>query len=483
MGGHLGERAVVLGGGMAGLVTARVLADRYQQVLVVERDQIVEVTEPRRGVPQARHAHALLARGQQVLDELFPGLHAELTANGVLSGDLSGDLRWYVNGRQLRQADSGLLSVSAARPVLEAHVRARVLGLPNVEVREQTVIQGLRSSADGSRITGVRVAADTAPAGTDADSAGTDPAGESRGDGGSEVLAADLVVDATGRGSRTPVWLQELGYLRPAEDTVKVDLAYTSRFFRLDSDPFGTDLAINPVATPANPRGAFFGKFPDRITLLSLTGLLGDHPPRDHEGFLEYARSLSPPEIYQSVRTAEPLGEIASFRFPASVRRRYDRLRQFPAGLLVIGDGVCSFNPVYGQGMTVAAMEAAALADHLRDGEPRPLQFFREINPIIDVPWEISAGADLGFPGVEGKRTLKVKFGNAYMSRLHTAAQLDGRFTKAFFRVAGLVDPPQALMRPGLVFGVLRTARRAPDAGPAPRPADQPSDTRKGLAA
>lgn len=472
MGGHLGERAVVLGGGMAGLLTARVLADRYRQVLVIERDPIVDVTGPRRGVPQARHAHALLARGQQVLDELFPGLHAELTANGILSGDLSGDLRWYVNGRQLRQADCGLLSVSAQRPVLEAHVRARVLGLPNVEVRERTVIQGLRSSADGGRITGVRVAADA------------EGGDGSRADGGPEVLAADLVVDATGRGSRAPVWLQELGYPRPAEDTVKVDLAYTSRFFKLDSDPFGTDLAINPVATPANPRGAFFGKFPDHLTLLSLTGLLGDHPPRDHEGFLAYTRSLSPPEIYQSIRTAEPLGEIASFRFPASVRRRFDRLRRFPAGFLVIGDGVCSFNPVYGQGMTVAAMEAAALADHLADGEARPLQFFQEINPIIDVPWEISAGADLGFPGVEGKRTLKVKFGNAYMARLHTAAQLDGRFTRAFFRVAGLVDPPQSLMRPGLVFGVLRTARRAPAGpGPATRPADQPSDTRKGLAA
>lgn len=455
MGEYLGERAVVLGGGMAGLLAARVLSDRYRRVLVVDRDHVLGVTEPRRGVPQARHAHALLARGQQILEELFPGLEAELTASGGLTGDLSGDLRWYFNGAPLRQANCGLLSVSATRPMLEAAVRARVAALSNVEFREGTAIQALIATADGGRITGVRVAT-----------------GDEDGAGETATLDADLVVDATGRGSRAPVWLSELGYERPDEERVKIDLAYTSRFFRLDTDPFGADLAINPVASPANPRGAFFGKFPDNIALLSLTGMLGDHPPREEAGFLAYTRTLAAPEIYPAVRSAQPLGEVASFKVPASVRRRYDRLRRFPAGFLVLGDGVCAFNPVYGQGMTVAAMEAAALAEHLDRGEARPLEFYREIKPIIDVPWETSAGADLAFPGVEGPRTLKVKLGNAYIGRLHTAAQRDGRFTRAFFRVAGLVDPPQALMRPGLIIGVLRTARKVKPL-PAPRPADE----------
>ena len=144
---------------------------------------------------------------------------------------------------------------------------------------------------------------------------------------------------------------------------------------------------------------------------------------------------------------------------PASVRRRYDKLTRFPEGYLVVGDGVCAFNPVYGQGMTVAAMEAVALGEHLDRGPVRPLEFFKEQKPIVDVPWDISAGGDLAFPGVEGKRSLKTRMGNAYISRLHSAAQVNGKFTAAFFRVAGLVDPPQALMKPALVFGVLRTAR------------------------
>jgi 2-polyprenyl-6-methoxyphenol hydroxylase-like FAD-dependent oxidoreductase len=438
----MGERAVVLGAGMAGLLTARVLSDRYQQVIIVERDSVVGVGDARRGVPQGRHAHALLARGQRILEELFPGLQQELTDSGIYSCDLAGNLRWYFNGAPLRQMDSGLLSVSATRPQLEDHVRRRVIGLANVELRDQTVVNGLESVDGGSRIVGVHLTgvAD-----------GAEP----------ELVNADLIVDATGRGSRTPAWLAELGYQRPSEDKVKIDLAYTTRLFKLGSDPYGSDLSINSVARPDNPRGAFFARLDEEVAMLSLTGILGDHPPRDDDGFLEFTRSLDASEIYETVKGSVPIGDAVTFHVPASVRRRYDKLTRFPDGFLVIGDGVCAFNPVYGQGMTVAAMEAVALAEHLDRGPVRPIQFFKELKPIVDVPWDISAGGDLAFPGVEGKRTAKVRMGNRYISRLHSAAQRDGRFTKAFFRVAGLVDPPQALMRPSLMFGIWRTLRGA----------------------
>lgn len=436
---HATERAVVLGAGMAGLLAARVLAESYAQVLVIDRDRLTAERGPRRGVPHGRHAHALLARGQQILGELFPGLDAELTAAGIPAGDIAGNLRWYFNGRRLQPAHTGLISVSATRPVLEAHVRARVRALPNVEFLEQCVIRGLTANADRGRITGARIVHE--------DGSGTE-----------ETLEADLVVDVTGRGSRTPAWLEELGYPRPREDRVKIDLAYTTRHYRLKRDPYGTDLSINPVASPANPRGAFFPKLADGSSQLSLTGILGDHPPTDDEGFLAFAKSLSAPEIYEAVRDAEPLDAPVTFRFPASVRRRYERLSRFPEGLLVMGDGVCSFNPVYGQGMTVAALEAMALREHLRAfAEPDALRYFQEIAAICDVPWDIAAGADLNFPGVHGSRTLKVRMGNAYMARLHAAAATDGGVTEAFFRVAGLVDPPQALMRPRLALRVLRS--------------------------
>ncbi|MGW2221008.1 FAD-dependent oxidoreductase [Nonomuraea sp. NPDC001684] len=402
MAAHVAQRAVVLGGGMAGLLAARVLAEHCAEVLLVDRDTLTGAAGPRRGVPHGCHAHALLARGQQILDELFPGLTQQMIDDGVPAGDLATSLRWYFNGRRLRPAPTGLISVSATRPVLEEQVRNRVSALPNVRFLERTDILGPTATPARDRVTGVRVR-------------GTD--------GVEEHLACDLLVDATGRGSRTPAWLQELGFPRPDEDRVKIGLAYTTRHFRLRRDPYGEDLSINPVASPANPRGAFFPKLPGDMSMLSLTGILGDHPPADLEGFLAFAKSLPVPDVYDAVRDAEPLDEGVTFTFPASVRRRYERLPAFPDGLLVLGDGVCSFNPVYGQGMTVAAMEAMILREHLQAGAVPPWRaFFRDISRVIDVPWDISAGADLAFPGVEGRRTAKVRIGNAYMARLHAAA-------------------------------------------------------------
>jgi hypothetical protein len=429
---------------MAGLLAARVLADVYRDVLVIDRDQLAGVTGPRRGVPHGRHAHALLAKGHQILTELFPGMIDDLAADGVPVGDLAGNLRWYFLGRRLQPARSGLLSISSTRPVLEAKVRERVRALSNVRWLEEHAIRGLVASPDRSRITGVRVVGED-------------------GSDNEQVVTADLVIDATGRGSRTPVWLTELGYPAPAENRVKINLAYTTRHFRLSDDPYGTDLSINAVASPANPRGGFFPKLNDGTSMLSLTGILGDHPPTDPDGFLAFAKSVSAPEIYAAITSGEPVDDAVTFRYPASVRRRYEKLRRFPQGFLVMGDAVCSFNPVYGQGMTVAAIEAVVLREQLKRGTGiSARRFFRAIARYIDVPWEISAGADLGFPGVEGKRTLKVRLGNAYMARLHAAAAHDAGLTEAFFRVAGLIDSPNALMHPRMIMRVMRGSKAAP---------------------
>jgi 2-polyprenyl-6-methoxyphenol hydroxylase-like FAD-dependent oxidoreductase len=446
MGNHVGDRVVVLGGSMAGVLAARVLAEAYAEVLVVDRDQLAGVTGYRRGVPHGRHAHGLVARGHQILEGQFPGLTQDLIAAGVRPGDFNGDIRWYFNGRRIRPGESGLLSVPATRPILEHHVRERVRAIPNVTFLERHDILGLESTSDGSRILGVRV--------------------QRQAEGGTaDVLFADLVVDTTGRGSRTPAWLAELGYPRPEEDRVKIGLAYTTRHYRLRSDPFDGDLAIIPAATPEHPRGAFFYYLPDSTDCveLSLTGILGDHPPTDPDGFLAFVKSLPIPEIYHAIRDAEPLDDPVSFRYPASIRRRYERLARFPAGLLVMGDAVCSFNPIYAQGMTAAALESLALQRRLALGvEPQPLAFFADIAGEIDSPWEFSAGADLGYAGVEGRRTAKIRIANAYVARLQRAATHDATLTNAFIRVAGLIDPPQALLRPGNALRVLRHGRKTP---------------------
>ena len=444
MNSQVGNRAVVLGGSMAGLLAARVLADAFAEVVIVDRDKLTGVTTARRGVPQGRHTHGLLARGQQILDELFPGFTAEAIASGIPTGDL-GELRWFFNGVRLRPKSTGLVCVSADRPVLESHVRARVASLPNVSFIEECDIVGRQTEPGSRRVTGARV--------------------QRRADGSAEeTLDADLVIDATGRGSRTPVWLEELGYARPAEERIKIDLTYTTRHYRLpDESILNGDLSINPVSSPSHPRGAFFSRVQDGRSILSLTGVLGDAAPTDPEGFLEWVRSLPVPDVYDVIKDAEPLDDAVAFTYPASVRRRYEQLEEFPDGLLVLGDAACSFNPVYGQGMTVAAQEALVLSEHLRKGVPDPLAFLRDIAGVIEVPWQISAGGDLGFPEVEGPRPPEVQMMNAYMALLQSAATRDGMVTRTFMRVAGLVDPPTELMSPDTIYRLLNN-------GTPPRP-------------
>jgi 2-polyprenyl-6-methoxyphenol hydroxylase-like FAD-dependent oxidoreductase len=440
---QIGDRAVVLGASMAGLLAAHVLASSYGQVVVIDRDELPETPRHRRGVPHGRHLHALAARGQQALEELFPGFTAELVADGAPAGSLLADARMFLSGHRLRQTDTGLVLLCASRPFLEAHVRTRVRAHPNVTVLDRCDVVGLATSPDSRRVTGARVL-------RRADSSAE------------EVLGADLVIDATGRGSRTPAWLESLGYARPEEDQVRIGLAYATRIYRLSGDALNGDLAILDAATPELPRtGALLALEGDRW-MLTLAGILGDHPPTDPDGFLDFARSLRFSDIHEAIAEAEPLDDPVAFRFPASTRHRYERLRRFPAGFLVVGDAVCSFNPIYGQGMSVAAVEALMLRRHLEQGtEPQPDRWFRDLTRVVAVAWNMSAGGDLAFPGVPGRRTLQTRLLSAYLARLHAAAGHDDRLTTAFIRVSGLVAPPQSLLHPGVVLRVLRKGGRS----------------------
>jgi 2-polyprenyl-6-methoxyphenol hydroxylase-like FAD-dependent oxidoreductase len=453
---QIGDRAVVLGAGIAGLLATRVLADSYGQVTVIDRDELPDTPMHRRGVPHGRHLHALAARGQQTLEELFGGLTGELVAHGAPAGNLLTDARLYLSGHRLRQADTGLVLLCASRPFLESHIRARLRAFPNVVFLDRRDIVGLATTPDGRRVTGARVLR--------------------RADGSAEELVgADLVVDATGRGSRTPVWLDALGYPQPDKEPVRIGLGYATRTYRLPPGALGGDLAVLQAATPQHPRFGALQRLEGDRWMLTLAGILGDHPPTDPNGFLAFARSLRFPDIYEAVRDAEPLDDPVGFRFPASVRHRYERLDRFPDGLLVLGDAVASFNPIYGQGMSVAAVEALALRRHLERGiEPQPRRWFRDLAHVVDVPWDMSAGGDLVFPGVPGRRTLKGRLLNAYLTRLHAAAAHDASLASAFIRVAGLVAPPQTLLRPQVAVRVLRASLH-PAAGTPGHPQPLPS--------
>lgn len=431
------SRAVVIGGSMAGLLAARVLADSFAEVTVIDRDSLPVCPEHRRGVPQAHHAHALLARGQQALEELFPGITAELAARGAPTGDMLRDARLHFSGHRLRQARSGLVLVSASRILLEDEVRRRVRGLPGVTFAPPSDVVGLTTTSSGERVTGVRAL-------------------RRSDDSAAEVHNADLVIDAAGRGSRAPAWLEALGFGRPDEDRLPIDLHYVSRRYRLGSDALAGDLASVQAATPANPRAGVLARLEGGQWLLTLAGILGDRPPTDPDGFLAFAQSLSFSDIYEAIRNAEPLDEPVTFRFPASVRRRYERLTRLPDALLPLGDSICSFNPVYGQGMTVAAQQALVLQRHLRRPGLLPTRgIICDFARVVDGPWEMARGADLALPAVPGRRPWPQRLMTRYIARLHAGAAHDQWLATAFVRVSGMVDGPTALLSPRVALRVL----------------------------
>jgi 2-polyprenyl-6-methoxyphenol hydroxylase-like FAD-dependent oxidoreductase len=437
-----------------------VLAERFERVVVIERDVLPSAGEHRRGVSQGRHVHGLHPRGREILEELFPGFTATLTASGAVRCDVLGNARWQLSGHQLRQAAIGLPGLLASRPFLEGHLREMVRRLPGVSFLEDTSVRGLTVTADKRTVTGVEVSGP-----------GGDPPTQ---------VAADLVVDATGRGSRTPAWLEELGYQRPVEDRVEIGLGYATRTYRLRPGALGDDQLIVTAGTPAHPRAGFLAATEGGRHMLTIAGICGEYPPTDPPRFDEFAAALPTGDIAAAIAGAEPLDDPVPFRFPASVRRRYERLAAFPAGLLVIGDAVCSFNPVYGQGMTVAAAQAMTLRRLLaRQAVPEARRYFRAITAATGVAWDIAAGADLAFPQVPGKRSAKVRLVNAYMPRLHAAAAHDQALAASLIRVIGLKDRPEGLLRPDRMLRVLRgnlASSRRPIPAPAGKaPAERPA--------
>jgi 2-polyprenyl-6-methoxyphenol hydroxylase-like FAD-dependent oxidoreductase len=438
-----GRRAVVIGASMAGLLTARVLADYYERVTLLERDVFPPVGESRKGVPQGRHVHALLARGLEIVEGYFPGLTDHLVGLGADYGDISQKAYWFFEGGQHRVGVSGVNAISVSRPLLEGSIRQRVLALPNVEAIEGCDALGLLATPDNGRVTGVRLIRRKAGS-------------------AEESLTADLVVDASGRGSRAPAWLEALGYERPSEETVKVSVAYTSCFYRRRPEHAPGYNALCVEASEENPYGgALLGAEGGRW-IFSAAGYLGYQAAPDHASMLEYARRMATPAIYRVIKNAEPLTEPVVHKIPSSLRRRYERLKRFPQGYLVIGDALCSFNPVYGQGMSVAAQEAVALADCLRQGEAAlASRFFKRAGKIIDVAWHMAVDSDLRFAEVNGPRNAATRFGNWYLCKLHRAAQADAALSVAFLKVVNFIEPPGSLMRPAVLWRILRGSWRA----------------------
>ncbi len=446
-----GKHAIVLGGSMAGLLAARALSDHYHQVTIVERDELADGDAPpcpaggpraaRRGVPQGQHTHGLLAGGLQALEAMFPGFLAGALARGGLSSDIGDFCDWYVAGVPTLRFQSGLRGLLLSRPALECYVRELLLARGNVQIETRTVARGLLG--DMRRVRGVMV--------VDRD-----------GMTGGRSFEADLVIDATGRGSQLPRWLKELGGRAPSEQRVRADVVYTSCYVRRRPEHFGGDDAFVVTPTPQSRRGAAVLATEGDQYIVTLNGYLGEACAPDYASMVAYARGIAPRDLHHFLSGAEPLSAPVQMRDPESRFRRYDRLAPFPEGLLVCGDALCSFNPAYAQGMSVAALQALALARCLSDGDTRlSKRFFRAATALLAAPWSIAAVADFAFPGVTGQRPFGTALLNAYLTRVHRAAGHDARVASARMLVTHLLADPSTLFKPSIALRVLRFGRNS----------------------
>ncbi|HEY8878703.1 MAG TPA: monooxygenase [Roseateles sp.] len=435
------RRAVVLGASLAGLLAARVLSEHFDEVVLLERDALPEGAAPRKGTPHAVHPHGLLARGLQVLEQLFPGFTDAMVARGGLLGDLLRDTAFEANRQRFAAGVGGLPGLAASRLAIEAEVRARVLGRAGVRI-----------------VCGADVR-------TPEFEAGRVVAANYLVDGVEFSLPAALVVDCTGRGSRAPQWLRSWGLAAPEEERVHIGICYTSAYFRRSGacalGPGLDKVASFGAVTNEQPRpGVLLAQEPgaDGVPrwVAGVGGFAGDHAAATLEALRERARDIGSPELVKVTHEGEVIGDVIRYQMPHSQRRRYEALTAFPAGFLVMGDALTSFNPIYGQGMTVAACEALALRAVLAAGEARlARRFFRAAARVIDIPWQLAVGGDLSLDVVPGRRPLPLRVVNAYVARIYRVAPRDAVVSEAFQRVVHMLAPPQSLFAPRLLWRVL----------------------------
>jgi flavin-dependent dehydrogenase len=451
---HPPRHAVVIGGSLAGLCAARVLADHVERVTVVDRDDFPAGPAVRKGLPQAHHLHVLIPAGQAALDRLFPGLIAGLHERGAVPVAAPTEVLYLSPTGWRDQFPATHRLVGASRELIDWAVRRRLVEDGRVRFRTGQEVVGLLPAAGAQAIGGVLLRPRSGAA---------EP----------EPLAADLVVDASGRASHASDWLEQLGYGRPKESRVESGLAYASRRYSLPEGATGgwKNILLMPKA-PDVPRGGVLYPIENAKWMVTLGGLGGDVPPTDEEGFLAFARNLRSPVLYEAIKDGTPDSPIHGYRRTANHRRHYESMPAWPDGLLVVGDAACTFNPVYGQGMTVAVQAAVVLDAHLRAS---PGTFGRAAQAVVarcsEAPWQIATGADLRYPTTIGPRPGRAaRLGNWYLDRAGDVANRDAYVARVFADVLYLIAPPTALFRPGVALRVFR-GRRGPALPAPPAPA------------
>ena len=442
------DRAIVIGGGIAGLLTARVLADRFERVTIIERDRYPEEPKSRSGVPQCHHVHSLLTKGHRILEQLFPGLTASLMEKGGFKFDWTADFAWLLSVNDLwsPRFPSEINTCVCSRNLLEFTIRKHLGNFSGVEFFEDATVTELLTNSDRTAVEGVAVRV------------GRDRQME---------LSAQLVVDASGRNSEAPKWLEALGYETPQETKVNSFLGYSSRIYQLpELEARDWKLLYVMPSAPNKPRGGIIYALEDNSWMVTLVGIGKDYPPTEETGFLDFARSLRNEAIYETIANARPISPIYPYRNTQNRLRHYEKLERMPEKFLVLGDAVCSLNPVYGQGMTLAASNALTLASCLERQEQSrgkgnfeglSRRFQKEIAKVDRVFWSLSTSDDLRWPTTVGAQPDPItKLMQKYLDRVMKATVEHKSVYKALIEVMHMLKPPTSLFAPHILLKVLQ---------------------------
>ncbi|HDR4865840.1 TPA: FAD-dependent monooxygenase [Bacillus cereus] len=438
------NKAIVIGGSMAGKFAAKALSTSFKEVIIIEAGERWDGKSLRKRVPQSNHPHVLLKGGENAIEELFPNITNELIEAGSIINNFTRDLKWHQFGLWKQPFIGEVHMIQQSRPLLEWHIQKRIHQISNITIKYETLVKGLLVDAKLNKVWGVKV--------------------KYLETNTQEGVHADLVVDASGFGSKSIEWLREYE-IKVQEEKVRIDLFYATKMFKLkENEELDCCNMLMSPSFPDNPYGVLIQTIEDNRYFVTFSGYANEKAPQTDDEFYDFAENLSISNVTDFLNKAEGITDIKTYKIPYQVRRRFDLVNNVPEGLLVVGDAQCRFDPVFGQGVSVAAMEAHQLQLLLQDRKQLDKtftqQFYKKAATIIETPWDMTTTEISRHPQLKRELTTKQKFQLWYTKQIYRLSASNSDVYIRLVRVMNLIRSPFHLFHPKVLLSVLLNRKK-----------------------
>ncbi|CDN36164.1 FAD-dependent oxidoreductase [Bacillus thuringiensis] len=438
------NKAIVIGGSMAGKFAAKALSTSFKEVIIIEAGERWDGKSSRKRVPQSNHPHVLLKGGENAIEELFPNITNELIEAGSIINNFTRDLKWHQFGLWKQPFIGEVHMIQQSRPLLEWHIQKRIHQISNITIKYETLVKGLLVDAKLNKVCGVKV--------------------KYLETNTQEEVHADLVVDASGFGSKSIEWLREYA-IKVQEEKVRIDLFYATKMFKLkENEELDCCNMLMSPSFPDNPYGVLIQTIEDNRYFVTFSGYANEKAPQTDDEFYDFAENLSISNVTDFLNKAEGITDIKTYKIPYQVRRRFDLVNNVPEGLLVVGDAQCRFDPVFGQGVSVAAMEAHQLQLLLQDRKQLDKtftqQFYKKAATIIETPWDMTTTEISRHPQLKRELTTKQKFQLWYTKQIYRLSASNSNVYIRLVRVMNLIRSPFHLFHPKVLLSVLLNRKK-----------------------